>query len=172
MKKNLGYVGLTVLGFALIALAADVTTDYDHSANFGKYHTYSWMSASASNSLWSDRIKNAVDSQLTAKGWQQVPSGGDATVAAIGKTSNQQTLQTFYDGFPGWRWGGFGESTTNVENQKVGTLTVDIFDTQTKKLIWRGRGENALSGNPEKNEKKLDKTVEDMFKKFPPNEKG
>ncbi len=109
MKKNLGYVGLTVLGFALIALAADVTTDYDHSANFGKYHTCTpGMSASASNSLWSDRIKNAVDSQLTAKGWQQVPSGGDATVAAIGKTSNQQTLQTFYDGFPGWRWGGFG----------------------------------------------------------------
>jgi hypothetical protein len=29
-----------------------------------------------------------------------------------------------------------------------------------------------LSGNPEKNEKKLDKDVAEVFKKFPPPEKG
>ena len=37
---------------------------------------------------------------------------------AIETTHNQETLDTFYDGFGGgWRWrgfGGFGESTTNA----------------------------------------------------------
>jgi hypothetical protein len=31
---------------------------------------------------------------------------------------------------------------------------------------------DTLSGNPEKNEEKLDKAVEDVFKKFPPPDKG
>jgi len=49
---------------------------------------------------------------------------------------------------------------------------VDIFDGRTKKLIWRGTAEKVLSGKPEKNEKKLQDTVDDMFKKFSPRSKG
>ncbi len=176
MKNILVPCSVLAIGVAGLLLAADVTTDYDHSANFSRYRTYSWLSAKATDSLWQDRITRDVDSQLTAKGWQRVDSGGDASVAAIGHTSNRQTMETFYDGFPGWGWrgfgGGMGEATTQVENQPIGTLTVDIFDTQSKKLIWRSRATDALSGKPEKNEKKLEKAVEEMFKKFPPNEKS
>jgi Domain of unknown function (DUF4136) len=50
-------------------------------------------------------------------------------------------------------------------------LALDIFDTLTKKLIWRGIASDALSDKPEKNEKKLEKGVEDMFKHFPPKPK-
>ena len=100
-----------------------------------------------------------------------VPSGGDASVSAFGATKNKQTLDTFYDGFGGgWRWRGFGDmgmSTTTVENTPEGTLVVDIFDSQSKKLIWRGKATEALSTKPEKNAEKLDKTVADLFKKFP-----
>jgi hypothetical protein len=49
---------------------------------------------------------------------------------------------------------------------------VDIFDGRTQKLVWRGSGTEALSGKPEKNEKKLEKTLEEMFKHFPPASKG
>jgi hypothetical protein len=44
---------------------------------------------------------------------------------------------------------------------------VDIFDTPTLKLIWRGVASDTLSGKPEKDEKKLEKVVAEMFKKFP-----
>jgi hypothetical protein len=175
MKNMLVPCTVLTVAVAGLLLAADVKTDYDHQVDFGHYHTYSWMNAQASDSLWQDRIVRDVDGQLTAKGWQKVDTNGDASVAAIGHTSERQTMETFYNGFPGWRWrgfGGMGEATTTVERTPVGTLTVDIFDTQTKKLMWRAHGMDALSGKPEKNEKKLEKTVEDMFKKFPPNEKG
>lgn len=49
---------------------------------------------------------------------------------------------------------------------------IDIFDTPSKKLIWRSMATNTLTGNPEKNEKKLAKTVDDMFKNFPPQPEG
>jgi Domain of unknown function (DUF4136) len=54
-------------------------------------------------------------------------------------------------------------------SQKIGTLVVDIFDSQTQKLIWRGKQSDALSGNPDKNEKKLTKDIAGMFKHFPPS---
>jgi hypothetical protein len=69
-----------------------------------------------------------------------------------------------------WRGFGDGMATTTVENTPVGTLMVDIFDGQTKKLVWRGSSSETITDNPEKNEKKLAKAVEDMFKKFPPPE--
>jgi Uncharacterized alpha/beta hydrolase domain (DUF2235)/Domain of unknown function (DUF4136) len=49
----------------------------------------------------------------------------------------------------------------------VGTLVVDLFDSRTKQLIWRGWATDALPDNPKKETKKLDKEIE-LFKDFPP----
>jgi hypothetical protein len=166
---------ISLLTVALMVLAAKVTTDYNHSADFSRYHTYSWLDVKAGDPLWPDRITSAVDSQLAAKGWSKVPSGGDASVAAFGSTRVQPQLETFYTGFGGgWFWRGLGDgmAVTNVENITVGTLVVDLFDSPTKKLIWRGVATDVLSDKPDKNEKKLEKAVEDMFKHFPPQSKG
>jgi len=161
---------------AALVLAADLKTDYDKSTDFSRYHTYSWIKAQGSDELWSDRIKKDIDNELSAKGWSMIPSGGDASVSALGFTKNQQTLETFYNGFGGgWGWRGFGGpglATTTVENTPVGTLMVDIFDSQNKKLIWRGTDSKALSDKPEHNEKKLEDTVQSMFKHFPPPARG
>jgi Domain of unknown function (DUF4136) len=174
-KQTLPVLLVLALGICALLLA-DVKTDYDHQANFGKYHTYSWLKVQASDQLWQERIQRDVDSSLQEKGWQMVASGGDASVSAFGHTQNEQTMETFYDGFGGgWRWRGFGGeglATTTVENTPVGTLTVDIFDTQSKQLLFRATATNTLSGSAEKNEKKLASTVQDMFKHFPPKPKG
>lgn len=173
-KSSLALLLPVAAGVALL-FAADVKTDYSHSADFAQYHTYSWLQVRAGNELWIDRIKGAVDQQLTAKGWQKVPDGGDTAVAAFGSTKTQQSLQTFYDGFGGgWFWGGFGPdmATTTVQNIPVGSLVVDIFDGHTKKLIWRGTAQSTLSDKPEKNEKKLDHAVSEMFEHFPPKGRG
>ena len=166
----------TLFSLALLgsACAQHVQTDFDHQANFSEYKTYSWQEIKPPNSLWDARIKNAVDAQLSAKGWTQVNSGGDVAIVAIKTTQTQRTLQTFYDGFGGgWGWrrfggGGFGESTTTEQDYKDGTLVVDLFDAKTKRLIWRGSSEDMVSDKAEKNEKNLDKGVAKMFKKFPP----
>jgi hypothetical protein len=125
----------------------------------------------AGNSLWVDRIRTAVDRELVNKGWTKVPSGGDAAVAAFGKTTRRDTLHTFYSGYPGWgwrTWGDMGTAVTTVVPERVGNLTVDIFDGSSKKLIWRATAEKTLSSKPEKNIDKLDDAVADMFKEFPP----
>jgi Domain of unknown function (DUF4136) len=166
-------VGMTLL-FAGGLSAQQVKTDYDREANFGQYKTYSWEQIKTKNALDVDRIKSAVNAELAAKGWTQVDSGGDVSIVAMEITREQQTLNTFYDGFGGgWGWrrfggGGFGMETTTTDTYKVGTLVVDLFDTKTKKLLWRGSSSDTLSNNSNKNIKNLDKGVEKMFKKFPP----
>ncbi len=163
-----------MLLFAGKSSAQQVKTDYDRGANFGQYKTYSWAQVKTKEALDVDRIKTAVNAALAAKGWTQVDSGGDVSIVAMEITRNQQTLNTFYDGFGGgWGWrrfggGGFGEATTTTETYKVGTLVVDLFDAKTKQLIWRGTSSDTLSNNSDKNIKSLDKGADKMFKHFPP----
>jgi hypothetical protein len=176
MKKRVSYLTAVLLTSACLVYAA-VHTDYDHKADFSKYHTYSWIGVNAGNSLWQDRITAAVDQALSAKGWTKVASGGNAAVSAIGKTTEKDTMETFYDGFPGWGWrarwwgGGMGMSTTEVVPERVGNLTVDIFDGTSKQLIFRGQSSDTLSSKADKNDKKMEHSVDDMFKKFPPQGK-
>jgi hypothetical protein len=150
------------------ASVAQVKTDYDHKADFSQYKTYSWEKIQTSNALWVDRIKGAVNAALTAKGWTPVESGGDVAILAMEMAHNHPTLNTYYDGFGGgWRWGGFGDVTTTVTNYTVGTLVVDLFDANSKKLIWRGSSNESLSNKSDKNIKALDKDVQKMFDHFP-----
>ena len=158
--------------FIATSFADQVKTDFDHSAKFAQYKTYSWEKVQTKDPLMVDRIKDAVNAALTARGWTQVDSGGDVSVVAMEITKNQQTLNTFYDGFGGgWRWGGFGDATTTTETYKVGTLVVDLFDAKAKNLIWRGSSSDTLSNNADKNTKNLDKEAKKMFAHFPPEAK-
>lgn len=174
MQKAVSVLMGMMFLFAGIASAQQVKTDYDRSANFAQYKTYTWEHVKTKDPLDADRIKSAVNAALSAKGWTQVESGGDVSIVAMEITSNQQTLNTFYDGLGGgWGWrrfggGGFGEATTTTETYKVGTVVVDLFDAKSKQLIWRGNSSDTLSNNSDKNIKNLDKGVNKMFKNFPP----
>lgn len=165
----------TMFLFAGISAAQQVKTDYDRGVDFTRYRTYSWEHVETKDQLVVDRIKIAVNVALTARGWVQVESGGDVSIVAVQVTSNQETLNTFYNGFGGgWGWrrfggGGFAEATTTIETYKVGTVVIDLFDGKTKKLLWRGSSSDTLSNNSDKNIKNLDKGVEKMFRQFPPD---
>jgi hypothetical protein len=161
---------------ATALFAQQVQTDYDRGADFSRYKTYSWEKVQTQNSLWIDRIKEAVNAALATKGWTPVESGGDVSIVAMEMTKDHRTLNTYYDSFGGGcgrgggfgGGGGFGDATTNVEHYKVGTLVVDLFDTKTKKLFWRGSASDTLSNKSDKNIRGLDKGVQKMFDHFPP----
>jgi hypothetical protein len=169
----LGLAGL----FSTVLFAQKLKTDYDRSADFSRYKTYSWENIQTQHPLWIDRIKAAVDSTLAMKGWTLVQSGGDVSIVAMEITEDHRTLTTYYDTLErglGWLWrgwleDGFGTSTTREDTYRVGTLVVDLFDTKTKKLIWRGSGSDTLSNRSDRNIKKLNKGVQKLFEQFPPD---
>jgi hypothetical protein len=79
-------VAFVLIGMLLLAgklSAQQVKTDYDRSANFGQYKTFSWAQVKTKDALDVDRIKAAVNAALAAKGWTQVDSGGDVSIVAM-----------------------------------------------------------------------------------------
>lgn len=162
-----------------VCLFAKIITDYDHAVDFSRYRTYSWIAVDVQDPLWQGRVQQAIENQLAVKGWHKIESGADASISAVGSSHIERTLETWYSGgfgggwyHRGW-WGAEpGISTTTVERTRIGTLHIDIFDAQSKKLIWHGDASGALSGDAEKDQKKLDKALADVFRAFPPPPTG
>lgn len=156
--------------FTAKSSAQQVKTDYDRGANFAQYNTYSWEHVKTKDPLDVDRIKNAVNAALTAKGWTQVDSGADVSIVATAmEMTRTQQMHVSYDGITGGSgWVPGPGAIEDTETYKVGTLVVDLFDTKTKQLLWRGSSTDTLSNKSDKKIKNLDKGVEKMFKGFPP----
>src|SRR5262245_24538710 len=141
-------IGLMLtMGLAGRAAAQSVHTDFDRRADFARFHTYySVVNSHWNNPLEERRVAEDVDGQLAAKGWRRVDrrEDADAVVAIHGATRERRELSTFYDGpaWAGWGWrrfgGGFGRAVTNVRVIPVGTMVIDIFDRQSRDLVWRG----------------------------------
>ena len=155
---------------ATLTFADKVTTDFDHSVDFSKYRTFMWIqNPNVQEPLMQDRIMKAVNAQLNMRGLQEVSEGGDLAIGANLTTEEKQRWDTYYtgDGGWGWGWGGGGWATTTVETYEVGTLSVDLFDARTKKMVWQGVGVDTLSHKPEKRVKDFNKQIGKMFREFP-----
>lgn len=158
------------------ALAQKVTLDYDKDTDFSKYKTYTFgRGTPAPETLMDQRIREAIATQLAARGLTQVDSNADLFVVYHCAINKQTQLDTTSLGGWGWgsgwrRWGGFGggDAITRVEQIPIGTLIVDIGDVAQKRYIWQGTATKTLSTNPEKNEKTINEEVRKMFAMFPP----
>jgi hypothetical protein len=165
--------------------AQDVAVDFDKSVDFTKFKTYSWVAGvPAKNPLVDQQIISSVERQLSAKGMRRVEGGGDLSVlyfAAVGSDLEVSTgrWETSKD------WMRQTISGINIKSQmwdvEVGTLVVCLSDASTKDLLWRGTAKATLDkksskGNPmeamqedaKKVEKKIGKSIEKMFKQYPP----
>ena len=81
MKMRILAAGALCLLVSTLAFAQKVSIDADRSANFSSYHTYMWeASPNPAHGLWDQRIVEAVDKQLQAKGLTKVASNPDLWV--------------------------------------------------------------------------------------------
>jgi len=156
-----------------------VTTEYDHSVQFSG-RTYSWGDARMPVATYVEPMKALVDKNLKARGWQLVPAGGNATVFALGDTQDGPHLIAYYADHGGmWtqNWSlqglgngwkpGYGEPTFNALGTAETHLVVDIFDTGSHHLIFRGVVGQDLSNGEKKNIKKLASNLKQMLKQLP-----
>ncbi len=176
-KRAFAGVVLAVL-FSTAAFAQKINIDWDRGANFANYHTYMWeKSPHPAKGFWDQRIVDAIDKQLQAKGLTKVDSNPDLWVVYSNSIHDQKELVgTGYSYGPGWGWGWWGAPgpstvTYNTYVTKQGTLVVEIADAKNKDLLWRGSATETISDNSNKNIKNLDKAVNKLFQKYPPKEK-
>jgi hypothetical protein len=182
MKQRLAVAIAVTLAPALL-LAQKVSYDYDKSASFASYKTYAHKDGTkVGQQLIDERIVNAIDTQLAAKGLTKNESSPDVYVVYHVAFDKQKDISTFSSGYGGgygpygWGWGGMGgmsTSTTQVRDILVGTLVIDLADAKTKQLAWRGMGVKEVNtqANPEKRDKSINEAVKKIFKNYPPKVK-
>jgi Domain of unknown function (DUF4136) len=163
-------VMLSMMLFAATVLRADkVRSDFDHSVNFSQFRTFKWIRQPVTNEPFAaERIMKAVNLQLTARGLREVTEGARADLAIGANLASEEkhTWETYYSG-SGWDWGP-GWTTTVEKTYEVGTLTVDVFDADNKKIVWQGISVDTIPSKAEKRIKDRDKQIEKMFRGFPP----
>ena len=167
------------------AYAQDVRTNYMPGTDFSKYHTYAWVDevkgvprvGGQPDQILDTQVKQAVDSQMAAKGFTKVVDGGKADLVlgyqlAISQEKQVNGFGNGWGGYGGWGpWGGGLDSfsaTTSTIN--IGTFVLGIYDPAAKKLVWIGAAQHALepSKNQEKNQQRLNKGAQKLLKDFPP----
>jgi len=180
------------LALALVACsvtyAQDVRTNYMPGTDFSKYHTYAWVDevkgvprvGGQPDQILDTQVKEAVDSQMAAKGITKVVDGGKADLLLGYQLAidREKQINGFADGWGGWGgWGPWGgglnsfSATTSTIN--IGTFVLGMYDPAAKKLIWIGAAQHAIepSKKQEKNQERLNKGAQKLLKDFPPGRK-
>jgi hypothetical protein len=192
MNKAIRSLILMLAAVSAGCSSIEVNHDYDPKADFAGLKSYAWLKEPQKptgdpridgNTILQNRIHEAVDTQLAARGFKKVASDADFFVAyhvSLDKRQSVQTLNSYYGYGPGWGYGygasyrpgyGAGVPRTYVYEYEEGTLILDIVDPKDKQLIWRGSAQDEVhfKSSPEKDQTQLNEAVRMMLQTFPPS---
>ncbi|UCX03968.1 DUF4136 domain-containing protein [Shewanella glacialimarina] len=176
-----------VLAIAVLALSACSTlktnTDFDPAVSFDQYKTFTWVAAKEEDKgyhldgLLDQRVRDAVDSQMVAKGLTKVAADADLLVNYLTKVDKKINVDTFNNNFgynpyygPGWGWSGSMHTQTTVREYEVGTLIIDLIDNKTGKLVWRGSVEDTIrdQNTPQERVEIINNAIGHVMSAYPP----
>jgi hypothetical protein len=181
MKRVFGLIFVAVL-IATPAMAQKVTVDYAKEFDFGSLKTFQYVETQESNpanSLMADRVTNMIKKELKEGGLTEVTENPDVYVTyhyTSQENTSYNTTSMGYGGYGGYGmgwggWGGYGmggmgSSTTYETKYTEGTLIIDGYDPEEKKLVWRGTGTVTVKAKPEKQIKQVENILEKIGKKW------
>ena len=152
---------------AVSAAAQSVQSDFDRSFRFSELKSFRFAVQKrgatdplAGDTLNDGRIRNGLESQLTANGFRMESEKPDFVIAYYVTTKNKLNVQDFGYGPPRW----FGSRDIRVNQYSEGTLMVDFIDVKSNQVIWRGRAVGTLEMKGV--DKKISKSVEKLVKQF------
>ena len=160
----------------------DIKSDYDVDSNFSAFKTYAWMTepttaegatsantAMQRNSLLDKRIRGAVDAAMASKGFSVNTETPDVLVVYHTGMQNKVDVTDWGYSYAGSYWGWAGRDI-DVYNYTEGTLIVDLVNTQTKQLAWRGSATGVVEPgrSPEQVQERINDVVTKIFDNYPP----
>jgi hypothetical protein len=174
----------------MLALAAcstlQVGSDYDRSASFTNFHTFTIMQRNhergdrgTRNPLVAQRVQDDIKADLTSRGYMYTddPSQADFVVDFTVGSRERTDIQSYpqpYTGWygyggPGW-WGGpYWGNSVDVRQYTEGTLSIDVFDARTHRPVWHGWAKRPLSDSDLNSpEQPVREAVNSVLAKFPP----
>lgn len=171
MRFATSLAAIALLG--TITFAQSITYDFDSTANFASFRTYAWITGTnVPDALNHQRIVSAISAQLGARGLTRIDRQArpDLYVAYHASFDRDLQITGFGSGWGGYRLPGSRSASARAEEILKGTLLVDIMDTRTQVIVWRGIAAKDINveAKPEEREKNINKTAAKLFKNYPP----
>ena len=180
MKLTLQFFLLLLLTVVFGCAGPKIAQDFDPTIDFSRLKTYHWRPQEGKkpeNSLVDERLHTAVDNSLAEKGYQRIYSGkGDFSVSyqyQIIRDSGSPNVQTGVGigGGSSGVFGGIGIGAFGLgDKSDEATLTINIWDGLSGRLIWQGSNTRRVSddGDTAAATAHNFRQVEDILAKFPP----
>ncbi|MDJ0622645.1 MAG: DUF4136 domain-containing protein [Desulfocapsaceae bacterium] len=182
MNRFTTSVSLLLLLFLTGCAGIQVSEDYDTRTPFPKLQFYDWnpiaiddRDTRLNNPLLQKRFREAIDRELQTKGFVVAPIPDfrvQYTYSIATRLESDPVSTGFGFGKGSYRrYGGIGISTrSDIRQYDVGTLVIDIYDEQSAKLLWRGRGSDTYDNHatPEEMTVRVNKLVAAVLAQFPP----
>jgi Domain of unknown function (DUF4136) len=180
---------LAAIALLLACLSGCTTYNYYTAAinktHLSNYQTFAWMppgnNAQQAGSEADAKIKDAATYALTSRGLHLTQTNPDLIINYT-MTVGRGSRTTYYSpnlgwGGPYWGWGwgyysrpyyyaggapfGYYGAVTYAEREHYheGTLIIDLIDTRTHKVVWRGFGVGEAQHNQQKEIEDLPKVV-------------
>ncbi len=174
MKKALGLLFVLTLASTPVP-AQKITIDYAHDFDFSSVETFEYLRTPETNApddLTDHRIRNSIIRELHKNGLKSTSSDADLYVTYHLTSQENTVLNTTGFGYGGYhggwgRWGGgMGSATTTASTYTEGTLIIDAYGPDEKKMVWRGTGTVTVKPKPEKQQKQIDKIVSKLGSKW------
>jgi hypothetical protein len=178
MKKLL----LPVFVLFIVASCATikVSSDFDKTAPFSGYKTYTFTAAALNlniEELNRKRLITAIENELSLKGFTKSEKPDVVIDIKITGEKKQTATATSTGGYGyGYRYGwggGMGTTTINYDSYLEGTIFVNMIDATKNEVVWQGRGVGTIDpeASAEKREKNINYAVKQIFTKYPPKTK-
>jgi hypothetical protein len=166
------------MAVAALALAGCASTNIgsfvERGADFNRYMTYGWGPTEAlstgdprldNNEFFQARVQTAVEGQLAAKGLTRATAGTPDLLVHYHANVTQRIDVNVLD----QEYGYCEDCRASVYD--AGTLTLDLVDTRSERLVWRGWAERSLDGvieDQEWLERSIDDAVARILSRLPP----
>jgi hypothetical protein len=147
----------------------------DRGADFSRYRSYAWAERGAfatgdprldNNRFFTQRMEEAVDMQLAARGFTRTSASSADVVLHIHARMDQRVDRAEVDRIDGHCI----DDRCRPRVYEAGTLMVDFMDGRTNQLAWRGWAErsfDAVVDDQEWMEATIDKTVARILARLP-----
>ncbi len=175
-----------IVATALLAGCASqpkVLSDYDKSADFGKYRTFGFVTQVGADStefrsLAVQTMQTAATRQMEMRGYTRSDTP-DLVINFTGKIEEKADVESVpapYYG-PGWGYGGFygapyggwgGPQQVTTRRYNVGTLVMDIVDREKRQAVFQGSISDVITKEMMENrEAAINGAVTRTFAKYP-----
>ena len=169
--KHLLIVLAVVALIAQTAHAVDVEVDFDPRVDFSRYRTLGWLEGSpAEDTELEMRIHAAIERELIPLGLREVRQDPELLIVTHAAMDSTRTIDVtqfeYWTDYKGWRKP--LAVTADSWDSSPGVLIVDLLDAAEKRLIWRGVATGNVAKTSQRRGEKLDRTMAELFKGFPP----